>query len=192
MFSRLWTVAWCSSCCKLFHVVSVIGWDNERADINSRRLWGARRDSVFAGGERQTLWNSPKTCCGLWWTCYERGQCPKMVHNVYEWANRCSWRWEIRATLWIARRPSGMRREKVNWCHGTTSASMSKVTMWRSRWRCVIKPAYSVSFLLSISIFVWQNVLYFLDAPRTSIHTANQQRVSVVLATIIAILNFAF
>ena len=38
--------------------------------------------------------------------------------------------------------------------------------MWRSRWRCVIKPAYSVSFLLSINIFVWQNVLYFLDAPR--------------------------
>ena len=43
---------------------------------------------------------------------------------------------------------------------------MSKVTMWRSRWRCVIKPAYSISFLLSINIFVWQNVLYFLDAPR--------------------------
>ena len=28
------------------------------------------------------------------------------------------------------------------------------------------KAAYSVSFLLSINIFVWQNVLYFLDAPR--------------------------
>ena len=40
--------------------------------------------------------------------------------------------------------------------------------MWRSRWRCVIKPAYSVSFLLSINIFLWQNVLYFLDAPRRS------------------------
>jgi len=25
----------------------------------------------------------------------------------------------------------------------------------------VIKPAYSVTFLLSINIFVWQNVLYF-------------------------------
>ena len=43
---------------------------------------------------------------------------------------------------------------------------MSKVTMWRSRWKCVIKPAYSFSFLLSINIFVWQNVLYFIDAPR--------------------------
>ena len=32
----------------------------------------------------------------------------------------------------------------------------------------MIKPAYSVSFLLSINIFVWQNVLYFLDAPRTN------------------------
>ena len=30
----------------------------------------------------------------------------------------------------------------------------------------MIKRAYSVSFLLSINIFVWQNVLYFLDAPR--------------------------
>ena len=30
----------------------------------------------------------------------------------------------------------------------------------------MIKPAYSVSFLLSINIFVWQNVRYFLDAPR--------------------------
>ena len=25
----------------------------------------------------------------------------------------------------------------------------------------MIKPAYSVSFLLSVNIFVWQNVLYF-------------------------------
>ena len=50
-----------------------------------------------------------------------------------------------------------------------TSASVSKVTMWRSRWRCVTKPAYSVSFLLSINIFVWQNVLYFLDAPRNKL-----------------------
>ena len=32
----------------------------------------------------------------------------------------------------------------------------------------MIKPAYSVSFLLSINIFVWQNVLYFLDAPRNN------------------------
>ena len=38
--------------------------------------------------------------------------------------------------------------------------------MWSSRWRCIIKPAYSVSFLLLINIFVWQNVLYFLDAHR--------------------------
>ena len=30
----------------------------------------------------------------------------------------------------------------------------------------MIKPAYSVSFLLSINIFVWQNVLYLIDAPR--------------------------
>ena len=34
----------------------------------------------------------------------------------------------------------------------------------------MIKPAYSVSFLLSINIFVWQNVLYCLDAPRTYKH----------------------
>ena len=70
-------------------------------------------------------------------------------------------------TGWIARRPSGTSREKVNWCHGMTSASVSKVTMWRSRWRCVIKPAYSVSFLLSINIFVCQNVLYLPNVLRT-------------------------
>ena len=33
--------------------------------------------------------------------------------------------------------------------------------MWRSRWRCVIRPAYSVSFLLSTNIVARQNVLYF-------------------------------
>ena len=50
---------------------------------------------------------------------------------------------------------------------------MSKVTMWRSRWRCVIKPAYSVSFLLSLNIFVWQNVLYFPKDLRTSVFMYN-------------------
>ena len=41
----------------------------------------------------------------------------------------------------------------------------------------MIKRAYSVSFLLSINIFEWQNVLYFLDAPRnsySSFYTENQ------------------
>jgi hypothetical protein len=33
----------------------------------------------------------------------------------------------------------------------------------------VIKPAHSVSFLLSISIVVWQNVLYFPNDLRTSV-----------------------
>jgi hypothetical protein len=33
----------------------------------------------------------------------------------------------------------------------------------------VIKPAYSVSFLLSINIFVWQNVLYFPNDLRISV-----------------------
>jgi len=31
----------------------------------------------------------------------------------------------------------------------------------------VIKPAYSVSFLLSINVFLWQNVLYFPIDVRT-------------------------
>ena len=30
----------------------------------------------------------------------------------------------------------------------------------------MIKPAYSVSFLLPINIFVWQNVLFFPNYPR--------------------------
>ena len=55
--------------------------------------------------------------------------------------------------------------------------------MWRSRWRCVIKPAYSVSFLLSINIFLWQNVLYFLDAPRTfTLSCCRQLRSSTLVA----------
>ena len=33
----------------------------------------------------------------------------------------------------------------------------------------MIKPAYSVSFLLSINIFVWQNVLYFPNDKETLI-----------------------
>ena len=37
----------------------------------------------------------------------------------------------------------------------------------------MIKRAYSVSFLLSINIYVWQNVLYFLDAPRIFVFGAN-------------------
>ena len=34
----------------------------------------------------------------------------------------------------------------------------------------MIKPAYSVSFLLSINIFVWQEILYFPNDLRTYIH----------------------
>ena len=41
----------------------------------------------------------------------------------------------------------------------------------------MIKPAYSVSFLLSINIFVWQNVLYFPNDPRISIRTFREKRV---------------
>ena len=50
-----------------------------------------------------------------------------------------------------------------------------QVTMWRSRWRCVIKLAYSVSFLLSINIVIRQNVLYFPNDLRTFImpHLSN-------------------
>ena len=45
----------------------------------------------------------------------------------------------------------------------------------------MIKPAYSVSFLLSINIFVWQNVLYFLDAPR--INMTEMSTVATLLET---------
>ena len=45
--------------------------------------------------------------------------------------------------------------------------------MWRCRWRCVIKPPYSVSFVLSINIFVWQNVLYFPNEIRSSFLISN-------------------
>ena len=52
VFSRVQIVTWCSWCSELFHVVSVMGYDNERADMKPRRLCGARRDSVFRGGKR--------------------------------------------------------------------------------------------------------------------------------------------
>ena len=66
-----------------------------------------------------------------------------------------------------------------------------KVTMWRSRWRCVIKPAYSVSFLLSINIIVWQNVLYFPNGLRNcciersimSVHSAALNCISHFITT---------
>ena len=93
-------------------------------------------------------------------------QCPELSRTVvYEIVTE-HLRYRKICARW-SRRLSGTRREQVNWCHGTTSASMSKVTLWRSRWRCVIKPAYSFSFLLSINIFVWQNVLYFPNDLRT-------------------------
>jgi len=38
VFNRMWIFTWCSWCSELFHVVSVRGCDNERADIKSRRL----------------------------------------------------------------------------------------------------------------------------------------------------------
>ena len=38
VFSRVYIVTWCNWCSELFHVVSVTGCDNERADIKSRRL----------------------------------------------------------------------------------------------------------------------------------------------------------
>ena len=65
-----------------------------------------RCEAWFGFCRRKTLdpVKLPKTCCSLWQTCYEHGQCPKMVHNVYEWANRCSRHREIRATLCHHRR----------------------------------------------------------------------------------------
>jgi len=43
----------------------------------------------------------------------------------------------------------------------------------------VIKPAYSVSFLLSINIFVWQTVLYFPNDPRTCFATVDSIGLSI-------------
>ena len=54
----------------------------------------------------------------------------------------------------------------------------------------MIKPAYSVSFLLSINIFVWQNVLYFLDAPR---NTAGKRFIAeLILVTVSSVLPAAY
>ena len=50
----------------------------------------------------------------------------------------------------------------------------------------MIKPAYSVSFLLSINIFVWQNVLYFPNDLRIlggGIHTIKENTEALVVAS---------
>ena len=44
-------------------------------------------------------------------------------------------------------------------------------TMWRSRWRCVIKPAYSVSFLLSKNIFYGKTFFTFRTTFVQSLHS---------------------
>jgi hypothetical protein len=63
--------------------------------------------------------------------------------------------------------------------------------MWRSRWKCVTKPAYSVSFLLSINIFVWQNVLYFPnDLRRYNAPTFVSHLISTTNVWLQGLLNF--
>ena len=58
---------------------------------------------------------------------------------------------------WIARRPHGMTKLYTNWCQGTTSALMSKATVWKSRQRYVPQLGYSISVLLLLMyILVWQ------------------------------------
>ena len=66
---------------------------------------------------------------------------------------------DLKDAGWITRRPPGMKRVYMNWCQGTTSALMSKATMWNSRQRYVPKLVYSVFVLLLKNVFVWQNVL---------------------------------
>ena len=68
---------------------------------------------------------------------------------------------------WITRRSHVMKRVYTNWCQGT-SALMSKVTIWKSRQRCVSQLVYSISVLLLKNILVWRNVLYFMDGLRIS------------------------
>ena len=45
------------------------------------------------------------------------------------------------------RRPHGMKRVHTNWCQGTTSALMSKASMWNSRQRYAPQLVYPVSVL---------------------------------------------
>ena len=69
---------------------------------------------------------------------------------------------DLKDAAWITRRPHGMKRVYTNWCQGTTSALLSKATMWKSRQRYEPKLIYSVSVLLLKNILVWPNVLYFM------------------------------
>ena len=83
-----------------------------------------------------------------------------IIHTVWTWHHRtfsCFQKWStllVNASQmmktsrmlswpgWIARWPYGVKRVYTNWCQGTTSALMSKVTMWKSRQRYVPKLVY--------------------------------------------------
>ena len=65
-----------------------------------------------------------------------------------------------------------MKRVYTNWCQGTTSALMSKATVWKSRQRYVPYLLYSDSVLLLNNILVWLNVFlfYFMDGAHIYIY----------------------
>ena len=47
---------------------------------------------------------------------------------------------DLKDAGWITRWPQGMKRVYINWCQGTISALMSKVTLWKSF--CIIIKEY--------------------------------------------------
>ena len=104
---------------------------------------------IHSIGTHLTILPTVRTWHHQTFTSFQRWRSTLLVNDLQMMRTYSMLSW----TGWIARWLSGTRREKVNWCRGRTSASISKVTMWRSRWRCVIEPAYSVSFLLLISLY---------------------------------------
>ena len=69
---------------------------------------------------------------------------PKMKSNLLVNASQMIKTWRMLSWPgWITRRPHGMKRVYTNWCQGTTSALISKATVWNSRQRYVPKLVYS-------------------------------------------------
>ena len=156
------------------------------ADWESRRLRGARCYSFSAGWwdlrlsyrkgklSRGIMLHDKCTSayCPAVWVINTIGTSSSILRIVRTWHCRtfpCFQKWRLLSWLgWIIMWLYGKKSVYINWCQGTTSALMSKATMWKSRQRYLPKLVYSVSLLLLKNTLVWWNVLNFMGGPRKS------------------------
>ena len=130
-------------CCKTMHDRILPGRHKPRCVRNF--IWHFRASSVQSGSGTVGLFLFPKMKEHLAGKRFANG-------GIGPWLNS-------QAATWF---DEGIHKL----CQGMTSALMSKATMWKSRERYVPQLEYSVSVLLLKNIFVWRNILYFLNCFR--------------------------